>query len=156
MSVDISQAFITSSETISYFFQRPDLGYYIPLYQRPYSWDTENIEQLMSDIIRGVEALLDNDNNIRFLGTVILVKESNPLANIKPQDKRALPKNIDNVIDGQQRISTIALLACLLYQRLYQIRERLPKDSKYEGLREAVDGYLATLTELFSFDLRRG
>jgi hypothetical protein len=156
MSVDISQAFITSSETISYFFQRPDLGYYIPLYQRPYSWDTENIEQLMSDIIRGVEALLDNDNNIRFLGTVILVKESNPLANIKPQDRRALPKNIDNVIDGQQRISTIALLACLLYQRLYQIRERLPKDSKYDGLREAVDGYLATLTELFSFDLRRG
>ena len=156
MSVDISQAFITSSETISYFFQRPELGYYIPLYQRPYSWDTENIEQLMSDIIRGVEALLDDDNNIRFLGTVILVKEFNPLANIKPQDRRALPKNIDNVIDGQQRISTIALLACLLYQRLYQIRGKLPKDSKYDGLREAVDGYLATLTELFSFDLRRG
>ncbi|MEG3839641.1 DUF262 domain-containing HNH endonuclease family protein [Microcoleus sp. herbarium14] len=156
MSVDISQAFITSSETISYFFQRPELGYYIPLYQRPYSWDTENIEQLMSDISHGVEALLENDNNIRFLGTVILVKESNPLANIKPQDKRALPKNIDNVIDGQQRISTIALLACLLYQRLYQIREKLPKDSNYDGLREAVDGYLATLLELFSFDLRRG
>lgn len=157
MSVDISQAFITSSETISYFFQRPDLGYYIPLYQRPYSWDTENIEQLMSDITRGVEALLDNyDNNIRFLGTVILVKESNPLANIKPQDRRALPKSIDNVIDGQQRISTIALLACLLYQRLYQIKERLPKDSNYEGLREAVEGYLVTLMELFSFDLRRG
>lgn len=157
MSVDISQAFITSSETISYFFQRPELGYYIPLYQRPYSWDTENIEQLMSDISHGVEALLDDyDNNIRFLGTVILVKESNPLANIKPQDKRAFPKKIDNVIDGQQRISTIALLACLLYQRLYQIREKLPKDNNYDGLREAVDGYLATLLELFSFDLRRG
>jgi hypothetical protein len=32
----------------------------------------------------------------------------------------------------------------------------LPKDSKYAGLREAVDDYLATLIELFSFDLRRG
>lgn len=156
MSVEISQAFATSSETISDFFQRPGVGYYIPLYQRPYSWDTENIEQLIADISSGVEALIADENNIRFLGTVILVKESNAIVNINPQDRKALPTRIDNVIDGQQRISTIALLACLLYQRLYEISGRLPKDSKYDGLREAVDDYLATLIELFSFDLRRG
>ncbi|MCP2729890.1 DUF262 domain-containing protein [Limnofasciculus baicalensis] len=156
MSVDISKAFTTSSDTISDFFQRPGVGYYIPLYQRPYSWDAENIDQLIADISSGVDALLSDKNNIRFLGTVILVKESNPNENIKPQDKKALPTRIDNVIDGQQRISTIALLACLLYQRLYQTREKLPKNSNYNGLREAVDGYLATLLELFSFDLRRG
>jgi hypothetical protein len=156
MSVEISQAFATSSETISDFFQRPGVGYYIPLYQRPYSWDTENIDQLIADISSGVDALLEDENNIRFLGTVILVKESNPNDNINPQDRKALPTRIDNVIDGQQRISTIALLACLLYQRLYEISGRLPKDSKYDGLREAVNDYLATLVELFSFDLRRG
>jgi uncharacterized protein with ParB-like and HNH nuclease domain len=121
MSVEISQAFATSSETISDFFQRPGVGYYIPLYQRPYSWDTENIDQLIADISSGVDALLADENNIRFLGTVILVKESNPNVNINPQDRKALPTRIDNVIDGQQRISTIALLACLLYQRLYEI-----------------------------------
>jgi len=156
MSVEISQAFATSSETISDFFQRPGVGYYIPLYQRPYSWEKENIDQLIADISSGVDALLADENNIRFLGTVILVKESNPNVNINPQDRKALPTRIDNVIDGQQRISTIALLACLLYQQLYEISGRLPKDIKYDGLREAVDDYLATLIELFSFDLRRG
>jgi hypothetical protein len=156
MSVDISQAFITSSETISDFFQRPGVGYYIPLYQRPYSWDTENIDQLMSDICRGVDVLLSNDKNIHFLGTVILVKESNPFVNINPQDRKALPLTIYNVIDGQQRISTITLLACLLYQRLEQIRKKLPNDSNTDGLKEAIDSYLATLWEIFSVDLRRG
>lgn len=156
MSIDISQAFITASETISDVFQRPGVGYYIPLYQRPYSWDTENIDQLMADICHGVDAFLTNDKNIRFLGTVILVKESNPIANIDPQDKRALPTRIDNVIDGQQRISTIALLACLLYQRLYEISETLPNNTDTAGIKEATDSYLATLREIFSFDLRRG
>lgn len=154
--LDISKAFSTSSETVSAFFQRPGVGYYIPLYQREYSWDKENIDQLIEDICRGVDALLTEDKTIRFLGTVILVTEHNRDANINPRDKRALPSRIDNVIDGQQRISTIALLACLLYQRLYQIREKLPNDANYDGIKEAVDRYLATLWEVFSFDLKRG
>lgn len=154
--LDISKAFGTSSETVSAFFQRPGVGYYIPLYQREYSWDKENIDQLIEDICRGVDALLAEDKTIRFLGTVILVTERNPAVNINPRDNRALPSRIDNVIDGQQRISTIALLACLLYQRLHQIRERLPSDNDYAGIKEAVDSYLATLLEVFSFDLKRG
>jgi len=154
--IDISKSFGTSSETVSAFFQRPGVGYYIPLYQRAYSWDKENIDQLIEDICRGVDALLSEDNTIRFLGTVILVTERNPAANINPRDNRALPSRIDNVIDGQQRISTIALLSCQLYQRLYQIRIKLPNASDYDGIKEANDSYLATLLEVFSLDLKRG
>lgn len=154
--IDISKAFGTSSETVSAFFQRPGVGYYIPLYQRAYSWDTENIDQLIEDICRGVDALLYEDNTIRFLGTVILVTERNPAKNIDPRDNRALPSRIDNVIDGQQRISTIALLSCQLYQRLYQIQDKLPNTSNYDGIKEASDSYLATLLEVFSLDLKRG
>ncbi len=154
--IDISRAFGTSSETVSTFFQRPGVGYYIPLYQREYSWDEENIEQLIEDICRGVDAFLTEDKTIRFLGTVILVKEHNHAVNIAPKDNRALPSRIDNVIDGQQRISTIALLACLLYQRLDKITKKLPNHNKYDGIKEAVNSYLATLLEVFSVDLKRG
>ncbi len=154
--VDISKAFSTSSETVSDFFQRPGVGFYIPLYQREYSWDNENIDQLIEDICRGVEALLNVDDKIRFLGTIILVKEPNPDANIHPKDRRALPPRIDNVIDGQQRISTIALLACLLYQKLSELSKNLSQELEEAGIQEAVDIYLATLLEIFSFDLRRG
>lgn len=156
--IDISRAFSASSETVSGFFQRPGVGFYIPLYQREYSWDKENIDQLIEDICLGVRETISSKNNspvIRFLGTIILVKESNQ-DNIDPKDKKALPSRIDKIIDGQQRISTIALLACLLYQKLYQITQRLPNSIRQQGLQEAVDNYLAILVELFSVDLRRG
>lgn len=156
--VDISQSFGTSSETVSNFFQTPGLAFYIPLYQREYSWDKSNIDQLMEDICQGVISLLDaekRDTVIHFLGTLILVEESEQ--NIHPKDQRALPTRTDNVIDGQQRISTIALLACLLYQRLYQIKKKLPKKFLEDyKIQEIVDTYLESLIELFSFDLKRG
>lgn len=154
--MDISRAFQTSSEPISSFFRQAGIGYYIPLYQREYSWDDENIEQLMDDVSSGVSELLRDKDTIHFLGTIILVTENEPNNNIKPQDHRALPSRIDNVIDGQQRISTIALLACCLYQKIYQIQEKLPKDSDLDGFKEAAKTYLKTLQEIFSFDLTRG
>lgn len=154
--MDISRAFQTSSEPISSFFRQAGIGYYIPLYQREYSWDGENIEQLMDDVSSGVSELLGDKDTIHFLGTIILVTENDPSNNIKPQDHRALPSRIDNVIDGQQRISTIALLACCLYQKIYQIQEQLPKNSELNGFKEAAKTYLKTLQELFSFDLTRG
>lgn len=157
--MDISRAFQTSSETISYFFTQGGTGYYIPLYQREYSWDDENIEQLMDDICSGVFDILSGEDKIHFMGTIILVMENDVSNNIKPQDRRAIPSRIDNIIDGQQRISTIALLACCLYQNIYDIKEKLtqsPKSYDLDGLREAADTYLAIILELFSFDLMRG
>jgi len=154
--IEISTAFPPSSETVKDFFHRPGASYYIPLYQREYSWDKENIDQLMEDICRGVESTLSDDDTIRFLGTIILVAEKNPQANIKPQDTKALPTKIDNLIDGQQRISTISLLACLLYQRIYEKKSRLPSDSLYDGLREEINSKLEMLEEVFSVDLKRG
>ena len=134
--IDISNAFNTISETVAEFFQRQAVGFYIPLYQREYSWDKDNIDQLMEDICQGVEHLLMDDREIRFMGTIIRVRESNPSANIQPLDRRALPDTIFNIIDGQQRISTIALLACLLYQKFYTIRTKLPDDDLYDLLKE--------------------
>lgn len=155
--INITQAFTTTGETVAGFLRRPGAGFYIPMYQREYSWDKENIDQLMEDICRGVESLLIDDKNaIRFLGTIIIVQEKIPAVNIRPQDHRALPTRIDNVIDGQQRISTLSLLACLLHQRLYELRAKLPKDELYNGLREAVDTYLLTFIEMFAVDLLRG
>jgi hypothetical protein len=154
--MEISRAFSTVSESVAYFFRRPGIGYYIPLYQREYSWDDENIEQLMDDICSGVRDLLDSPDTLHFMGTVILVTENDSENNIKPQDPRALPSRIDNVIDGQQRLSTISLLACCLYQRIYEIAAKLPDKDEFEDLKEASDTYLNMLMDFFSVDLMRG
>ncbi|KYC40738.1 hypothetical protein WA1_24170 [Scytonema hofmannii PCC 7110] len=154
--MEISRAFSTVSESVSYFFRRPGIGYYIPLYQREYSWDEENIEQLMDDICSGVKDLLDSADTLHFMGTIILVTENDVENNVKPQDPRALPTRIDNVIDGQQRLSTITLLACCLYRRICEITKQLPERDEMEELQEASNTYLNTLLDVFSVDLMRG
>jgi hypothetical protein len=164
---DISTAFDSSSKSVSDFFQTPDVGFYIPLYQREYSWSRENIDQLMEDICNGVDLLVDPDktdyNAIRFLGTIILLAEKDKKNNIYPLDDRGLPETIYNVIDGQQRISTLALLACQVYERLCFHESKLPKNPTDDGIRnacdslkEAVNRYKSMLQKLFSVDLKRG
>ena len=86
--LDISKAFTTQGEPICEFFQRPGVGFYIPLYQRDYTWNNENIDQLMEDICHGVEVLADDDDAIRFLGTVILVKEKNINKHLKERKQQ--------------------------------------------------------------------
>lgn len=121
--VDISKTFTQASEPISAVFDRPGLGFYIPLYQREYSWSGDNIDQLMEDLCAGVRAIISDENFIRFMGTLIVLNEDNVEKNIKPQDAKALPTKILNVIDGQQRISTIAMLGCLLYEKFLEDRK---------------------------------
>lgn len=165
--VNFPQAFATSSEQISEFFSQAGIGYYIPLYQREYSWDTENIDQLMEDICQGVDMLIEKDDSILFLGTIILLTESNPNKNINPKDMRAIPTRVDNVIDGQQRISTFALLATLLHSRLQDVSNDLKKAANKSSLdqgiaqeisqvEQEIESQLATLVEVFAVDLKRG
>lgn len=155
--MDISRVFTNRSEAVANFFQQPGMGYYIPLYQREYSWDTENIDQLMEDICSGINDVVEGVTDpIHFMGTLILVTENNAIANIKPLDQRALPSRVDNVIDGQQRISTITLLACQLYQKLFSIKEAAVNAQTFNDVREAIDTHLSTLLEVISVDLKRG
>ena len=69
-----------------------DIKLVIPNYQRPYKWTAKNAIQLLDDII---EAKNDNKEVYR-VGTLIL-----------HYDKE---NNIYNVVDGQQRVTTFALL----------------------------------------------
>lgn len=76
--------------------------YYVPVFQREYSWKTNECEQLFDDIF-------DNDEGY-FIGSVLLVKDTdNTLGD---------PYNI---IDGQQRMSTISLLLNALYKKLSEL-----------------------------------
>jgi len=77
--MDISRVFANKSEAVGNFFQQPGIGYYIPLYQREYSWDEENIDQLIEDICNGVNDIVEGVNDqIHFMGTLICVTEHNP------------------------------------------------------------------------------
>lgn len=77
----------------------------IPIFQRTYSWDRANCDQLWKDILRvGSTDQLDS----HFIGSAVYIPEQDTSAAIS----RWL------VIDGQQRITTVTLLLLALKKRL--------------------------------------
>lgn len=166
--INIDKAFNTENRSIYDYFVQPGVGFYIPLYQRDYSWDSNNIEQLLEDISKGIEDLSAGsmDNQIRFLGTIITVTESDK-NNIQPQDTKALPPAIEKVIDGQQRLSTIALLAAILFKQVQSIKDRLTKtvkkleenydqDEITSEIEEACEAWKEKLKAIFGVELAGG
>lgn len=74
-----------------------DFDFKIPDYQRPYAWGVEEAGQLLEDL---TDALDRDEDEPYFLGSVVLVKDpSGPAADI---------------IDGQQRITTVTILLAAL------------------------------------------
>ncbi len=155
--IKIDQAFNPETKSIYSFYQNPGIGYYIPLYQRPYSWDKDNVEQLLDDIGKGVENMLTNEKDeIRFLGTIISVIETNK-SSIEPQDPTGLPGTIENIIDGQQRLSTISMLSVLLYYSINALQQQLLKKEEVKhDIDEICTKWKNKLITIFSLDLERG
>jgi hypothetical protein len=156
--INIEKAFVTENRSVFDFFQQPGMGFYIPLYQREYSWDSDNIDQLLEDISKGIERLSEgiDDDEIRFLGTIITVAEINK-NNIQPQDTQALPARIDKLIDGQQRLSTISIFATLLYKQLTLVSKKIKSTEPLKGeILEICENWKEKLIVIFSLDLGRG
>lgn len=70
--------------------------YLVPVYQRNYAWRAEQIEQLISDI---QDSVVEGQDDY-FLGNLVVIK----------RDK----ENAFEVIDGQQRLTTLYLLLAVL------------------------------------------
>ena len=150
---DVSNEFTPQAYPLKEFFSQGQAGFYIPLYQRPYSWDTDNIEQLMDDIVKGIESTLTDAQSVSFLGTVILCQEPQKKKNIQPVDIKALPTTVYNVIDGQQRISTLALLATRLFRLTYKFLKRIKSKPELADLVDHLEGEMGSLETFFSFSL---
>lgn len=74
---------------VSHVFE--NINYLVPIYQRNYAWTETQIEQLIEDI----ESSIDGSNDNYFLGNLIVNQTDN---------------NVYEVIDGQQRLTTLYLL----------------------------------------------
>jgi hypothetical protein len=91
-----------------------DYDFVIPDYQRPYSWGKDECLQLLDDLLGALERDIDEPY---FLGSVVLVKE------------KGVPAA--EVIDGQQRLTTLTLLLAVL-------RDLAAED----GLRTAIQAFV--------------
>ncbi len=73
----------------------------IPEYQRPYAWTTEQAGELLDDLLHAIKHV-DNvsDASPYFLGSIVIIKKG-----LQPQAQ---------IVDGQQRITTLTILLCVL------------------------------------------
>ena len=70
------------------------------------SMDEENATKLIGDIFSSIKRTLTKPNNSIFLGTVILHDEKNVVTGVHSDTPNLLTK-VANVVDGQQRITSI-------------------------------------------------
>ena len=54
------------------FLMRGTAGYYIPAYQREYSWESKNhVHRFIEDICIGINTYVEHDDSITFIGSII-------------------------------------------------------------------------------------
>jgi len=80
----------------------------IPEYQRPYTWQTKELSKLLNDLLSYFKSLANSRashsksiHHNYYLGSIILHQEINENEKIKRL----------NIIDGQQRVTSLAILA---------------------------------------------
>jgi hypothetical protein len=78
-----------------------NLSYIVPPYQREYVWKEKNISQLLNDIY---EEYIDDRNSEYFIGSIVVNKRED---------------GSYEVIDGQQRLTTLFISLCAL-KRLFE------------------------------------
>lgn len=96
--------------------------YQIPDYQRPYSWDKDNLADLIDDL---TNAYLGNKEENYFCGSLVLVNE--------PQSERF------DIIDGQQRTTTFTIVACVFRDLYFNELNNRAKDYINNSIQDKYD-----------------
>ena len=84
-----------------------DYVFKIPDYQRPYTWNKEHTKELLDDLLT---TMAEGQKSYYFLGSIVLIKEET--------ETRA------EVVDGQQRLTTLTMLLCVLRELTESNRNR--------------------------------
>lgn len=96
----------------SLFSHEGNVLYRIPPYQREYSWHKPHWEDLFEDLI--------DADGAHFLGTIITLDQTTD----------ALEGSILQVVDGQQRLTTLSLLLAAVYSVLKANLDELDEDTR--------------------------
>jgi Protein of unknown function DUF262/Protein of unknown function (DUF1524) len=84
----------------------------VPVYQRPYSWAAQQVQQLIDDLAEASGASTDGvADESYFLGTILLMDTvGNRTERLTPK----MPSREFDIVDGQQRLVTLLTLFCVL------------------------------------------
>lgn len=96
------------------FVSQPDTRFSIPVFQRAYVWDGKDCDTLWHDVITAGQ----NDAE-HFIGTILYLQDEQAAQQARAAGVEAAPQVLD-VIDGQQRLTTVTLMLAALRNTLVQ------------------------------------
>ena len=117
MAVEIEELAVLDPESGLSIFSDPDTRYTIPLYQRAYSWSDAEIEQLIDDVYDAEEG-----SDKYYIGSLIVFERG----------------NCYEVIDGQQRLTTLMLLLAYLRDSAKDMKITLQNTLSYDCRQRAT------------------
>jgi hypothetical protein len=130
MPTEIEEIFSTQAQSTWQFLIETGQGCYIPPYQRSYSWDQKNISRLFEDILHGINQITSRSDTISFIGTIIAIHDSK-YQTVSPIYHPEVAPRVMTIIDGQQRICTIAMSNIVLHDYIRSTAR------KFEGKSES-------------------
>lgn len=128
--MQISDVFGAHPKSVWEYLCENGQGLYVPAYQRQYSWDKSKISRLFEDACHGFTMLIDHEDSITFLGTIIAIHDTQYLT-VNPLVKGDVPSRVMTIIDGQQRLTTLLLINTVLHEEIRSRSLKL-KDQEHE------------------------
>ncbi len=129
--------YLSSSENINQMFVTDDGFFVVPLYQRRYVWDDTNLVRIWEDIIDQVNIPSTERGEGHFTGPIVT---------------RSIDGNQNSyeVIDGQQRLTTLQIILCVIRDLCTGVRGLknggVAKDAE-EHVLESPENHRLTLTK---------
>ncbi|EMJ42979.1 DUF262 domain-containing protein [Helicobacter pylori] len=109
-----------TESTINDFFALTGTIFSIPVYQRNYTWEEENCEKLLQDIVN-----ISQNKKTHFMGSITYI------LHLIDDEKSLRQLQEFVIIDGQQRITTLMLLLKAIETKIQN-----------EGIKKEIDGLL--------------
>ncbi len=157
--MDMKMVFSAEPKTCWQVMAAPGVGFYIPSYKHPYVWDKALLHQLIADSLHGLQLLVEKDDAITFIGTLIVLHDVK-YQTVKPVVRGDLPSKVLLLIDGQQRLTTLALLNTVLHEELSRrVKEKEFQNGvrpAFEWLRDKTSEVLAQLDMTYLLDMVHG
>ncbi len=126
----MEDTFSAKAINITTLFGSPDSLFQVPDYQRPYSWEDEEVQALWEDIYDAFKDIESNPSY--FLGSLITIKPGN--------------NKYHDIVDGQQRLTTLTILFCV-------IRDLYPDLNQETDINKNHDAITSKLIKSFIHDI---
>ena len=113
------------------FIEKRGQCFYLPSYQRYFTWKTENIQRVFEDVIAGIRRFDNNQgtshNYVTFIGSMTFFYDQ-LYETIEPQIRADVPDTVYSVVDGQQRLTALMLISVLLHNYIRVLYEQLKNE----------------------------